>query len=142
MHKSYNIEDLSLRGAGYGFPHDRVDGNDMIAMYQMAKKHIDRVRDGGGPSLIAADTYRLGAHYEGDPQRYRPKGEVEEWRRTKDPLPRYQKQLLEMELLTQREVDRLEEEVAEEIEAAIAVIQGLPQGPGFEPPLATAVDGI
>jgi len=142
VHKSYKIEDLSLRGAGYGFPHDRVDGNDMIAMYQMAKKHIDRVRNGGGPSLIAADTYRLGAHYEGDSQRYRPKGELEEWRRTKDPLPRYQKQLLEMELLTQTDVDRLEEEVAEEIEAAIATIEGLPKGQASGPPVATAVDGI
>lgn len=147
VHKAYNIEDLSLRGAGYGFPHDRVDGNDMIAMYQMAKKHIDNVRNGGGPSLIAADTYRLGPHYEGDSQRYRPKGEQDNWRQTKDPLPRYQNQLIEMELLTQADLDRLEEEIAEEIEAAIATIEGLPKRRGSGPRLpdrlvATAVDGI
>jgi pyruvate dehydrogenase E1 component alpha subunit len=142
VHKSYAIEDLSLRGIGYGFPSDRADGNDMIAMYQMAKKHIERVRNGGGPSLIAADTYRLGAHYEGDQQIYRPKGEVEEWRRTKDPLPRYQKQLLEMEITTQAEMDRLEEEVAEEIEAAIVKVQSLPRTALARPPIETAIDGI
>lgn len=143
VEKAYNIEDLSLRGVGYGFPHDRVDGNDMIAMYQMAKKHIDNVRNGGGPSLIAADTYRLGAHYEGDAQRYRPKGEAEDWKQTKDPLPRYQNQLIEMGVLTQADVDRIEEEVAEEIEAAIATIESLPKserGPG--PNVAMAVDVI
>ena len=142
VRNAYKIEDLSLRGVGYGFPHDRVDGNDMIAMYQMAKKHIDNVRNGGGPSLIAADTYRLGAHYEGDSQRYRPKGEVEEWKRTKDPLPRFQKQLLEMELLTETDVDRLTKEVAEEIESAIATINALPKELVSGPPVATAVDGI
>ena len=124
--KAYNIEDLSLRGVGYGFPSDRVDGNDMIAMYQIAKKHIENARNGGGPSLIAADTYRISAHYEGDDERYRPEGEAEEWFRTKEPLARYQKQLMEMGHLNQADVDRFEKEVAEEIDAAIATIEALP----------------
>jgi len=76
---SYNMEDLSLRGAGYGFPHERVDGNDMIAMYLVAKKHIERCRAGGGPSLIAADTYN-------------------------DPLSRYTKELLDLGVLTEEDV--------------------------------------
>jgi len=72
VEKVYSIEDLSLRGVGYGMPHERVDGNDMVAMYMVARRHIDRCRAGGGPSVIAADTYRLRPHYEGDPQIYRP----------------------------------------------------------------------
>jgi pyruvate dehydrogenase E1 component alpha subunit len=140
--KAYNIEDLSLRGAGYGFPHEQVDGNDMIAMYQVAKKHIDSARAGGGPSLIAANTYRFAAHYEGDAQRYRPEGEQEEWQRTKEPLPRYQNQLMEMGILTQADVDGLEREIAEEIEAAIATIQGLPSRGRSGPHVGLAIDGI
>ena len=114
--KAYNIEDLSLRGVGYGMPHERVDGNDMIAMYQVAKKHIDNCRAGGGPSLIAADTYRLKGHFVDDAGPYRPKGEAEEWEK-KDPLPRYQNQLMEMDLLTQADVDRMKDEIAAEIQA-------------------------
>ena len=131
VEKSYNIEDLSVRGAGYGFPHERVDGNDMIAMYQVAKKHIERTRNGGGPSLIAADTYRLRPHYEGDPQIYRPKGEVEEWWK-KEPLGRYQKQLMDLGVLTEKNVERIEEEVKADIQAAFKEIENLPWGVDYE----------
>ena len=141
---SYNIEDLSVRGLGYGFPSERVDGNDMIATYQVMKKHIDNVRAGKGPSLVAADTYRLRAHYEGDAQRYRPEGETEEWAKTKDPLPRYQSQLMEMGTLTQEDVDRIEKEVAVEIEEAIKTIQDLPARGGGPrgPDDSWAIDGL
>jgi TPP-dependent pyruvate/acetoin dehydrogenase alpha subunit len=108
----------------------------------VAKKHIDRVRQGGGPSLIAANTYRLKAHYEGDAQRYRPIGEIEEWQQTKDPLPRYQNQLMKMGLLTQADVDRMEKEVDVEIEAAIQTVKNLPSRSGSGPNVGLAVDGI
>lgn len=114
--KSYNIEDLSVRGLGYGMPSERVDGNDMIAMYQVARKHIDNCRAGGGPSLIAADTWRLGGHTIADKAAYRPKGEVEEWKK-KDPLPRYQQQLIDMGILTGDDVLKMEVEIAAEIKA-------------------------
>jgi len=138
VEKSYNIEDLSVRGAGYGFPHERVDGNDMIAMYQVAKKHIERTRNGGGPSLIAADTYRLRPHYEGDPQIYRPKGEVDEWWK-KEPLSRYQKQLMDLGILTEKDVERIEEEVKTDIQAAFKEIENLPSGVDYEKFEQTAI---
>jgi len=125
VEKTYNIEDLSLRGVGYGMPHERVDGNDMIAMYLVARKHIERCRAGGGPSLIAADTYRLRPHYEGDPQIYRRKGEMEEWQKY-DPLPRYTRQLMELGILTEESVQKLEDEVAAEIEEAVEKVEDLP----------------
>lgn len=124
--KSYNIDDLSVRGAGYGFPHERVDGNDMIEMYLVARKHIERCRAGGGPSLIAADTWRLRPHYEGDPQIYRPKGEVEEWWK-KEPLVRYQKQLMDLGVLTGDDIERTEAEVKVEIQDAFDEIEKLPR---------------
>jgi len=142
VEKSYNIKDLSLRGVGYGFPSEQVDGNDMIDMYQVAKKHIDNARKGGGPSLIAANTYRFRAHYEGDAQIYRPKGEQEEWQKTKDPLPRYQNQLMELGILTQADVDRIEKEVDAEIEDAIETIKNLPARQGSGPNVGLAIDGL
>ena len=125
VEKAYNIKDLSVRGAGYGFPHETVDGNDMIAMYQVAKKHVERCRAGGGPSVIAADIWRLRPHYEGDPQIYRPKGEVEEWWK-KEPLSRYQKELMDLSVLTEKDIERMEEEVKAEIEEAFKEIDKLP----------------
>ncbi len=142
VEKSYNIEDLSLRGAGYGFPHERVDGNDMIAMYLVVKKHIERCRAGGGPSLIAADTWRLRPHYEGDPEIYRPKGEAEEWWKL-EPLGRYQKELMDLGVLTQKDVDRLEEEVKAEIQEAFEEVDKLPARSGvYEQLQKTAIDGL
>ena len=139
---SYNIEDLSLRGVGYGFPHERVEGNDMIAMYLVARKHVERCRAGGGPSLIAADTWRLRPHFEGDAQIYRPKGEVEEWSK-KDPLPSYTKQLMEMGILTEGDVERLEAEIGSEIEAAFKEVEELPaRGGGIEDLKKTAIDRV
>ena len=137
--KSYNMEDLSVRGLGYGMPSERVDGNDMIAMYLVAKKHIDAARSGGGPSLIAADTYRFRAHYEGDAQIYRPDGEMEEWQKTKDPLPRYQNQLMEMGILTEAAVNRLEDEVKAEIDAAVEAVEDLPPFRTYEDFEKTAI---
>jgi len=71
--KVYRIKDVADRAKAYGFPGETVDGNDVIAMYEVAKKYIDRARSGGGPGLIVAQTYRLRAHFEGDMQIYRPK---------------------------------------------------------------------
>jgi pyruvate dehydrogenase E1 component alpha subunit len=123
--KSYNIEDLSLRGVGYGFPTDRVDGNDMIAMYLCAKRHVDRCRAGGGPSLIAADTYRLRPHFEGDAQIYRPKGEVEEWWKL-EPLARYTKELMDLGVINEADTERIEAEVMEDIREAFEEMEKLP----------------
>ena len=139
VEKSYNISDLSLRGAGYGMPHERVDGNDMIATYLVMKKYIQMARSGDGPSVVAADTYRLRPHYEGDRQVYRPEGEMEEWARTKDPLPRYQKTLMDMGVLKQADIDRLEEEVAAEIEAAVEAVKDLAPSRTYEEFERTAI---
>jgi len=138
VHKVYGIEDLSLRGVGYGMPHERVDGNDMIAMYMVARRHIQRCRAGGGPGVIAADTYRLRPHYEGDPQIYRPKGEVDEWQKY-DPLPRYTRQLMDLGLIDEPYVERLEREVAVEIDEAVRIVEALPEREAYDGFLRNAI---
>ena len=79
---------LYKRADGFGFPGVRVDGNDVLATYAVTKQAMDHARNGNGPSLIEAYTYRMGAHTTtDDPTRYRDPGEVEAWR-AKDPISR------------------------------------------------------
>ena len=76
---------LELRAAGYGIPYAAVDGNDAVATASLMEHVVDGVRDGQGPFIVEAATYRWHGHYEGDPERYRSADEVEEWR-SRDPL--------------------------------------------------------
>ncbi|MFK3982693.1 pyruvate dehydrogenase (acetyl-transferring) E1 component subunit alpha [Micromonospora sp. NPDC050397] len=79
---------LYQRAAGFGFPGVRVDGNDVLASYAVTRHALDNARNGQGPTLIEAYTYRMGAHTTtDDPTRYRIASEVEAWR-AKDPLAR------------------------------------------------------
>ena len=86
------LRDLSARAAAYGMPGERVDGNDVLAVYAATRKAADRARRGDGPSLIVADTYRFYGHNVGEAVPYRSKEEVAE-RRKADPIPRYEKWL-------------------------------------------------
>jgi pyruvate dehydrogenase E1 component alpha subunit len=79
---------LYQRARGFGFPGVRVDGNDVLAVHAVTTAALDRARSGGGPTLVEAFTYRMGAHTTtDDPTRYRIEAEVEEWK-LKDPVAR------------------------------------------------------
>jgi len=79
---------LYQRALGFGFPGLRVDGNDVLATYAVTKAALQRARDGQGPTLVEAYTYRMGAHTTtDDPTRYRLSDDVEHWK-LKDPIAR------------------------------------------------------
>ena len=79
---------LYQRALGFGFPGVRVDGNDVLASYAVTKAALQRARDGQGPTLVEAYTYRMGAHTTtDDPTRYRLSDDVEHWK-LKDPIAR------------------------------------------------------
>ncbi|SNY63406.1 pyruvate dehydrogenase (acetyl-transferring) E1 component subunit alpha [Paractinoplanes atraurantiacus] len=79
---------LYRRATGFGFPGVRIDGNDVLASYAVTRSALDRARQGEGPTLIEAYTYRMGAHTSSDdPTRYRIASEVESWK-AKDPISR------------------------------------------------------
>jgi pyruvate dehydrogenase E1 component alpha subunit len=79
---------LFHRAQGFGFPGVRVDGNDVLAVYEVTKRALENARVGGGPTLIEAFTYRMGAHTTSDdPTRYRIDAEVEVWKH-RDPIER------------------------------------------------------
>lgn len=76
---------LAERAHGYGIPYAAVDGNDVVAVADLMQTVLEKVRRGGGPMLIEAETYRWQGHYEGDPQSYRSVDELETWK-SRDPL--------------------------------------------------------
>jgi pyruvate dehydrogenase E1 component alpha subunit len=120
------IETLAQRGAGFGVPGYVVDGNDILAVYQLMAGCAARVRAGEGPVLIEALTYRMGAHTTADdPTRYRPAEELEEWGQ-RDPLVRYRKFLMDRQLLTDTGNEELYEQVATEFQTALEAYEALP----------------
>ncbi|MVA74772.1 pyruvate dehydrogenase (acetyl-transferring) E1 component subunit alpha [Auraticoccus sp. F435] len=79
---------LYRRASGFGFPGVRVDGNDVLAVRAVTERALDRARNGGGPTLVEAYTYRMGAHTTSDdPSKYRLADELETWR-LRDPIER------------------------------------------------------
>ncbi len=81
------------RAPAYGLNSQVVDGNDVEAVFGMARDAIEQARAGGGPSLIEALTYRHGGHSRADPAKYRPAEEVKEWL-ARDPIPAYRSVLM------------------------------------------------
>ncbi|MDR3630961.1 MAG: pyruvate dehydrogenase (acetyl-transferring) E1 component subunit alpha [Desulfocapsaceae bacterium] len=110
---------LAQKAVAYGMPGIRVDGNDILAVWSAAKEAADRARAGDGPTFIECLTYRVMMHTTADdPKRYRTDAEVEVWRQ-RDPLPRFQRYLLGKGVLSGAEQKELEEEVLQQIQAAV-----------------------
>ena len=113
------------RAAAYGLESILIDGNDIEAVLETATAAISRARNGEGPSLIEAETYRHGGHSRADPATYRPADEVKSWLE-KDPVTRYRARLLELGT-DAATLDRVEAEVRAEVEAAIDEARVMPQ---------------
>ncbi len=112
------------RAAAYGLESIVVDGNDPDAVYEVARKYIDRARAGGGPALIECLTYRHGGHSRADPGTYRPKEEIEEWL-SRDPIPMYRKRL-EEQGFDKAELDKIDQEAKDKVAQAEAVARSAP----------------
>ncbi|NNN02784.1 MAG: pyruvate dehydrogenase (acetyl-transferring) E1 component subunit alpha [Acidimicrobiaceae bacterium] len=104
---------LYRRARGFGFPGIRVDGNDLLAVYEVARTALENARAGGGPTLIEAYTYRMGAHTTSDdPTRYRVEAEVEVWKH-RDPIERVKALLVHEAHTTQAEFEAVDAEAEE-----------------------------
>ncbi|HEX6479908.1 MAG TPA: pyruvate dehydrogenase (acetyl-transferring) E1 component subunit alpha [Ktedonobacteraceae bacterium] len=125
-HKQSAAQFLAARGAGFGIPSVLVDGNDILAVYDVMQQAVNRARSGEGPTLVETLTYRIGAHTTADdPTRYRDSSEVEAWR-TRDPITRYQRFLIKRDLLTEDQVQQTIADLEEEINAAVSEAESLP----------------
>ena len=116
--KSITCDRVAYRAAAYGMPGVIVDGNDVLSVYKATKEAADRALRGEGPTLVEFITYRLKGHGVYDKATYRPKGEVEEWEK-KDPIPRFERELIEAGIATEDRLKEIREEVAREIEEAV-----------------------
>jgi 2-oxoisovalerate dehydrogenase E1 component alpha subunit len=120
------VPSIAVRAAAYGMPGISVDGMDLLAVYRAAAAAVARARRGNGPSLIEANVYRYGANTSNDDDtRYRARAEVEEWR-ARDPIPRWQSELVAKGVLAQADVDQLEVEVADAVDDAVAWVETTP----------------
>lgn len=117
---------VAARGAAYGIPSVELDGNDVLAIEAAASEALQRARSGGGPTLLECKTYRTRAHAEGMGDfTYRTREEVEEWK-TRCPIARLKKHLLEKRLADETELKAIEMEIAELTESAHAFAENSP----------------
>jgi pyruvate dehydrogenase E1 component alpha subunit len=115
--QSTSVKDISVRGQAYGIPGITVDGNDVEAIDEAFRTACQRARDGEGPTLIECKTYRWLGHWTGDPQPYRTREEIEEWKQ-KCPIKRYRTKLIEQGIFTSEELDGIEKEAQAEADRA------------------------
>ncbi len=101
------IERIDERAAAYGIPHEMVDGNDILAVYDVAKRMVDRARSGEGASLIGVDTMRMQGHAQHDDARYVPKELLAQWA-ARDPIALYRRQLVETGVAEANELDDID----------------------------------
>lgn len=120
------VRDLAEKAAGYGIPAHIVDGNDVVACYEVTKRAGEFARRGGGAVLIEAKTYRRKGHAEHDDQRYVPAGEIEWWEKHNDPIARYQLYLEERGIATRERLEGITGEVLAEIEEDCAWAESSP----------------
>lgn len=125
--KQTGSESIHVKADAYGFDGHRVDGNDVLAVYEATKDAVDKAREGGGPTLLEFVTYRIRGHSTSDdPTQYRDEEEVEAWKR-RDPLGRFRQYLLRQGILSREALDAMHDEIETEIDAAIdAAEQGTP----------------
>lgn len=120
-------DSIAAKAEGYGMPGVRVDGNDVAAMLAATQEAAARAREGGGPSLLEAVTYRMGPHTTADdPGRYRDDSEVSEWEE-RDPLERIRRLLENTGAWDAEWQAELESEASEVIEAAVEWAEALPE---------------
>ena len=120
--------DISLKAESYGVASSAVDGMDVLAVEAAAKQAADFARGGNGPFLLELRTYRFRAHSMSDPDLYRTKQEIEEWKK-RDPILLFQAQLREWKLLTDSDAARIEAEVSAEIDEAVRFAEAEPWEP-------------
>jgi pyruvate dehydrogenase E1 component alpha subunit len=119
LERSESQTRVTLKAASYEMPAWEVDGMDVVAVEEAARMAAGSVRTGGGPHFLEFRTYRFRAHSMFDPELYRPKEEVEEWKE-RDPIDLLKERLESEAILTDEEWTGMEALVADEVEAAVA----------------------
>ncbi|MCL5070425.1 MAG: thiamine pyrophosphate-dependent dehydrogenase E1 component subunit alpha [Actinobacteria bacterium] len=126
MNKHMNIENIAERAKSYGIPGIIVDGMNVLEVYEKMHKVVDDVRNGKGPVLVEAKTYRLCGHADGDVEAYRTSEEVCAWAE-KDPIITLETKMLKEEIFKKEDIDKIKKNVSVEIEQAIDFARKSPE---------------
>ena len=130
------VSEIQQKAEGYGMLHERVDGMDIMAVYEASKKAIEAVRSGSGPRMLEIMTYRFRGHSMGDPERYRKQEEVKKWEE-QDPIGVFCDYLTSHQFATLEELNQLDARADEEVQKAVEFAEASP-----EPALETLFDDI
>jgi pyruvate dehydrogenase E1 component alpha subunit len=130
------VTDLSRKAEGLGVPGVRVDGMDVLAVRERVAEHLEIARKERKPTLIEAFTYRFRGHSAADPEVYREKEEVEEWRQ-KDPITTFRDRLLSEDVVTEDDVEEMRERIEQRILEAVEFADNSP-----EPPLESLYENL
>ena len=123
--KVRKIEDIADRAPSYSMPGVVVDGNDVVAVYEVAKESVERARAGEGPTLVECKTYRWRTHFEGEPDTYRPPEEVAAWR-AREPIAPFRTMLIDQKIFKQKDLDLIDEAVIEDLDQAVEFARNSP----------------
>ena len=126
IERSSSTTDLYQRGASFGIPGEQVDGMDVIAVRDAVKKAVDRARAGEGPYILEVKTYRYRGHSMSDPAKYRTKEEVDEVKKTRDPIDHI-KTLLQAANATEDELKAIDAEIKAIVAEAVQFAQESPE---------------
>jgi 2-oxoisovalerate dehydrogenase E1 component alpha subunit len=126
--KQMSSQTIAQKALAYDIPGIRIDGNDILAVYFETKKALDRARDGQGPTLIEAVTWRYGAHTTADdPTKYRDQSESATRRQTTDPLLRLERLMKNEGIFDENWVQEVQEAAQQEIDLAIEEMEAFPK---------------
>ncbi len=134
--RQMKIKHIVARAAAYGIPGEMVDGNDILAVYEVTKKAVERARGGGGPTLIEAKTFRMKGHAEHDDAGYVPPELFEQWRK-KDPIDRFERHLLGFGLATREDLQNIVAEIDRGLDTEVDFALASPM-----PPPERALEGV
>jgi pyruvate dehydrogenase E1 component alpha subunit/2-oxoisovalerate dehydrogenase E1 component alpha subunit len=130
------VKHLADKAAAYGIPGVRTDGNDVLAVYEMTRRAVDRARSGEGVTLIELTTYRRKGHAEHDDQSYQPTEEMVRWE-ANDPIDRYVKRLTTAGWSTPAELADIDQRIADELATALRLVE-----PESGPDAGSALAGV
>lgn len=122
-----NTEHIADRSQAYGIPGEVIDGTDAIEVYLATEKAVERARNGEGPTLIEAKTYRWKGHSRSDARKYRTRDEENYWIENHDGIKKLTSQLIENELITEDKIEEMRQEIDERVKQAVKFAEDSPE---------------
>ena len=125
--ESVSCENIADRAVSYGIPGDIVDGSNPIDVFEAVQRAVKRAREGNGPTLIEAKTYRFGGHHPNDPAEYRDKKEADYYKKEKDPVINFKKKLIDEKILSENDIEVIEKGIMKEVEDSVKFAEESPE---------------